>query len=341
MRFFSTAMLTALAGVLAAAQTAAADPVADYYKGRNVTVVVGYAAGGGADLWGRFLARHIGGHIPGAPNVIVQNMPGAGGFRAVNHVYNAGPKDGSYIILPTTSAIAAPSMDVPNVRWETLQFRWLGNLTRDVSGCVASGKSGIRSIAEAKEKEMIFGADGMDDPASHQPRLLANLLGYKTRVIAGYKGTGPAFMALEIGEIDARCSFWASQALSAKKADVESGALVPILQIGSERHPVFGEAPLIYDLARDDEDRRIMRFLFGPSEISRPFAVAPGVPAERVAALREAFWAAANSPELKAEAERLQLIVDPMTWEETEGAIRAALDVPPEIVERAGRLISH
>lgn len=188
---------------------------------------------------------------------------------------------------------------------------------------------------------MIFGADGMDDPASHQPRLLANLLGYKTKVIAGYKGTGPAFLALEIGEIDARCSFWASQALGAKKADVDSGALVPILQVGSEKHPVFGEAPLIYDLARNDEDRKIMRFLFGPSEISRPFAVAPGVPAERVAALREAFWAAAHSDELKADADRLKLIIDPMTWEETEAAFRAALDVPPEIVQRAGELIGH
>jgi tripartite-type tricarboxylate transporter receptor subunit TctC len=335
------AAFAGLVGALVSASTASADAVTDFYKGKNVNIVVGYAAGGGADLWSRFLARHIGRYIPGEPNVIVQNMPGAGGFRAVNHVYNAGPQDGTYILLPTTSAISAPSMGVPNVRWDVFKFQWLGNLTRDVSGCVASDRSGIKSIKEAETKEIVFGADGMDDPASHVPRALANVLGYKTRVIAGYKGTGPAFLALEIGEIDARCSFWASQALSSKKQDVDSGKLVPILQMGSEKHPVFGSAPSIYDLARNEEEEKIMRFLFGPTEISRPFAAPPGVPAERVAALREAFWKAAKSPELLAEAERLKLIIDPMDWQETEAALRAALDMPQSVIDRAKDAIGN
>lgn len=341
MRPLMTAACMALAGVAAAAQPASANTAADFYKGNNINIVVGYAAGGGADLWSRFLARHLGQHMPGEPNVIVRNMPGAGGFRAVNYVYNAGPQDGTYIILPTTSAIAAPSMGVPNVRWDTFRFHWLGNLTRDVSGCVASGKSGIRSITEAKTREIIFGADGMDDPASHVPRALANVLGLKTKVIAGYKGTGPAFLALESGEIDARCSFWASQALSSKRADVESGKLVPILQVGSSKHPVFGNAPAIQDLGRNDAERKIMRFLFGPTEISRPFAAPPKVPADRVAALRKAFWAAATSPALLADAKRSNLIIDPMTWQDTEAALRAALDMPKDIIDRAKMAIGN
>ena len=341
MRPLMTAACMALAGVVAAAQPASADAAADFYKGKNVSIVVGYAAGGGADLWSRFLARHLGKHLPGEPNVIVRNMPGAGGFRAVNHVYNAGPQDGTYIILPTTSAIAAPSMGVPNVRWDTFKFHWLGNLTRDVSGCVASGKSGIKSIAEAKTREIVFGADGTDDPASHVPRALANVLGYKTKVIAGYKGTGPAFLALESGEIDARCSFWASQALSSKKADVDSGNLVPILQVGASKHPVFGSAPSIQDLGRNDAEKKIMRFLFGPTEISRPFAAPPGVPADRVAVLRKAFWGAATSPELVADAKRLNLIIDPMNWQDTEASLRAALDMPKDIIDRAKQAIGN
>jgi len=339
MRTSITAAGAALACAVALAHPAAADEIADFYKGKNVSIVVGYAAGGGADLWSRFMARHLGEFLPGKPNVIVRNMPGAGGFSAVNYVYNVGAQDGTSIILPTTSAIAAPAMGIPNVRWDTFKFHWIGNLTQDVSGCVASGKSGVKSIRDATSREIIFGADGTDDPASHQPRALRNLLGYKTKIIAGYKGTGPAFMALEIGEIDARCSVWASQAAGAKKADIESGKLVPIMQTGSKKHPIFGDAPMIYDLARNEDDLKLLKFLFGPIAISRPFAAPPGVPAARVAALRDAFWKAAHSEKLKAEGEKLKLIIDPMTGEDTEAALRASLDVPQDIVARAKQLI--
>jgi len=331
----------ALAGVIAVTTPVVADEVTDFYAGKNVSIVVGYAPGGGADLWSRFMSRHLGNHLPGKPNVIVRNMPGAGGFRAVNYVYTVGPQDGTTIILPTTSAITAPAMGIPNVRWDTFKFHWLGNLTQDVSGCVASGKSGIKSIVEGKNKQIIFGADGTDDPASHQPRLLNNLLSYKNKVIAGYKGTGPAFLALEIGEIDARCSVWASQAEGSKKADFESGKLVAIMQTGSRKHPIFGNAPLIYDLARNEDDAKIMKFLFGAMEISRPFAAPPGVPAARVAALRKAFWEAANSDALKAEGKRLKLVIDPMTGEATEAALRASLDVPKDIVERSKKMLAR
>jgi tripartite-type tricarboxylate transporter receptor subunit TctC len=340
MRPFAVAACIAAAGVLGFAPAASADAVADFYKGKNVTVVVGYAAGGGADLWGRFFARHIGRYIPGQPNVIVQNMPGSGGFRSVNYVYNVAPKDGTVLILPTTSAISAPKMGIPNVRWDTFKFQWIGNLTRDVSGCAASGRSGIKSIREATKRLIIFGADGQDDPASHQPRLLQKLLGYKTKIVMGYKGTGPAFMALEIGEIDARCSVWASQAMGNKRADFESGKLVPIMQTGSKKAAIFGDAPLIYELARNDDDLRVMRFLFGAIEISRPFATPPGVPADRLAALRAAFWKAAKSDHLLAEAKRLQLVIDPMTGEETEAALRASIDMPADVVKRAKAMIT-
>jgi tripartite-type tricarboxylate transporter receptor subunit TctC len=314
---------------------ASAEDVAKFYKGKTISIVVGYAAGGGADLWGRFMARHLGKHVPGEPNVIVQNMPGAGGFGAVNFAFTNAPKDGTVIILPTSSAIAAPFMGVQNVRWETFKFNWIGNLTRDVSSCAASGRSGIKSILEAKTREIVFGADGVDDPAAQHPRMLANMLGFKTKIVAGYKGTGPAFLALDRGEIDVRCSVWASLAMTSKRADFASGKLVPILQVGTRKHPAFGNAPLVLDLAQTDEQRRTMRFLVGPLEISRPFALPPGVPAERVAALRAAFWKAADSDALRADAERLNFIIDPMNGGDTEAALRAAVEVPKAIVESA------
>ena len=208
------AISLAVACVALSAAPASANEIADFYKGKTIRIVVGYAAGGGADLWGRFMSRHLGKFVPGSPNVIVQNMPGAGGFNAVNYVYNNAAKDGTTILLSTSTAINAPMMGISSVRWETFKFQWLGNLTRDVSGCAASGKSGIKSITEAQTKQIIFGSDGQDDPASHHPRMLQKLLGYKVKIIAGFKGTGPAFLALERGEIDARCSVWASLALS-------------------------------------------------------------------------------------------------------------------------------
>ncbi|MGE0629337.1 MAG: Bug family tripartite tricarboxylate transporter substrate binding protein [Hyphomicrobiaceae bacterium] len=336
---FSSASIL-IASTFTIPQPAAAEDVESFYKDKTVRIVIGYAAGGGADLWGRFMARHLGKFIPGNPNVIVQNMPGAGGFTAVNYVYTNAPKDGTYILLPTSTAISAPTMGIANARWDTFKFQWLGNLTRDVSSCAASGKSGFKSIEESKTKEIIFGADGNDDPASHHPKMMRNLLGYKTKVIAGFKGTGPAFLALERGEIDARCSVWASLALTSKKEDFQTGKLVTIVQVGTTKHPAFGDAPLILDLARNEQQRKVMRFVVGPLEISRPFAVPPGVPADRVAALREAVWKAANSDSLKAEARKLNLIIDPMNAADTEAALRSAVEVPKDVVEQAKAAIN-
>ena len=323
------------ASVLLAGAFAAPQAGAQFYKNKTVTVVVGYGVGGGADVFGRLLARHLGGHLAGKPNVIVQNMPGAGGFKAVNNVYNTNPQDGTRFVMTSSSHATAPSMGNKKARWDVFKFQWLGNLTRDVAGCVASGPSGIKTIQDAKNREVIFGASGKNAPSAQQPRSIANILGYKAKVIAGYKGTAGARLAMEKGEIEAVCAFWASLILGPQKQDVASGKLVPIVQLSSKAHPAFGSAPLVYDLARTDEDRKVLYFIFGATEISRPFAAPPGVPAARVAELRNAFWATVNSPELKADAVRQRLIVNPMDWKDTESAFRSFLDVPQKIIDRA------
>jgi tripartite-type tricarboxylate transporter receptor subunit TctC len=330
----------AIAGALALAQPAAADPIADFYKGKNVAIVVGYSAGGGADLWARFLARHLGRHIPGNPNVIVQNMPGGSGFRAINHVYAVAPQDGTNIILPSVSAPTAAALGKTGVRWDTLKFRWLGNLARDSQSCMASGKSGVKSISDARSRLLIVGSDGESNTTAQHPRMLQNLFGYKIKMVTGYQGTAKVRLAMERGEVEAVCSIWASSAMGPQRADVEAGRLVPIVQMGTKKQAIFGNAPLVYDLTRDKEVLRVMRFIFGPAEISRPYAVGPKTPEDRVAALRAAFWAAANSGELRADAKKRRLIVDPMDWKETEAAFRGMLNVSPAIVARAKKAIS-
>lgn len=338
-RSVSAAVALALGAALASAP-ASADPVADFYKDRNFTIVVGFTAGGGADTFARFLARHLGDYIPGKPNVIVQNMPGAGGLKSLNYIYNAEPQDGSRAILTSPSHTLAQVLGTPNIRYDMTKMHWLGTLTRDTAGCLASGRSGIKSITDATEREIIVGATGPNDTIAQHSRLLTGLLGYRLRVIPGYQGVTQVRLAMETGEVEMVCSFWASQLLGSQRDDIESGRLVPIAQMGSKPHPAFRGAPVAYDLAKSDADRQVMRAIFGTTELSWPFLMPPGAPADRVGALREAFWAAVNSPELKADAARARLIVDPMDWKESEEAFREIVEVPKEAIERARKLIS-
>lgn len=324
-------------GIAAAtAQDAArADAVADFYRGKNVSIVIGFNPGGGADLFAQFMARHLGNHIPGRPNLIVQHMPGAGGLNAVNHVYNVAPKDGTVISTMTSTILMEPLLGNKNARFDTMEFNWLGQLTRDPPGCVASQRSGIKSVEDAREREIIFGGSGPSALSSQHPTALRNIFDYRIRVVTGYTGTASIRQAMETGEADAGCAIYASQAMGQLRGDIEAGRLVPIVQMGAKKHPIFGDAPLVSDLARNDEERQLARFVYGLAELSRPVAAPPGVPAERVEALRKAFWAAANSPELKADAEKLQIIVDPMNAEDTVALFREVMATSADVVEKA------
>jgi tripartite-type tricarboxylate transporter receptor subunit TctC len=322
------------AGALALA-AAAAPAGAGFYKDKTITVLVGFGPGGGADTFGRLLQRHLGDFVPDKPNVIVQNMPGAGGYKAVNHAYNVAPQDGTVVLLTASAHATAPAMGKKQARWDMFKFQWLGNLSQESQSCVASGKSGIKSITEAKTRNIIFGASGKSATSAIQPLLLKNLNGYKLKVIAGYRGVATQRLAMEKGEIDATCSFWASLALGPQKAEMESGKLVPIVQMGSKPHPAFGNAVVVYDLAKNEEDRKVMRFIYGPSEISRPFTLGPKVPAAEVATMRDAFWKAATSDQMKADAKKAGILLNPQNWKDVIADFKEALDVSPEIIKRA------
>jgi len=269
----------------------------------------------------------------------VQNMPGGGGFKSTNYLYNAAPQDGTYITVMLPSNAVEPLMGNPGAKWDTFKLQWLGNLTQDYVSCIASAKSGIKSITEASSRQIIFGATGPSALTAQQPYVFRNLLGYKAKVITGYKGTKAIWLAMEKGEVDATCAFWASLAMGPQKQNLDSGAFVPIVQMGNKKHPVYGGAPSIYDLAKNESDRQVMRFIFGLTQITRPFAAPPRVPKVRVAALRKAFWDTANSAGLKADAKKLKLIVDPMDAAATEKAFRDVLSVPKEVIDRAKVLI--
>lgn len=334
------AAATAAFGLLVAAPQAGADAAADFYAGKTITLVIGFSPGGGADTFARFFVPHFSRHMPGNPTVIVQNMPGAGGIKALNHVYNTGAQDGTRVMLTSPSHTIAFLLGRKNVRYDINKIRWIGTLTQDTSSCVASGQSGIRSIRDTKGKELIIGSTGKSSSTTQHALLLKNMFGYKLKIVTGYRGTARVRLAMKTGEVQAVCAFWASNALGPQRQEMASGELVPIVQMGSKPHPAFGSAPVAYDLARNDDERRIMRVVFGTTELSRPFAAPPGTPNMQLAGLRKGFWGAVNDPQLKKDAARAKLIVDPLNWQDTEKALQEILSTPKPLIARAKKIIA-
>ncbi len=333
------AAAAALVGFCAVAPAANAETPAEFYARQNLTIVIGFSPGGGADTFARFFARHLGKHMAGKPNIIVQNMPGAGGIKAFNHFYNVGAQDGSRTILTSPSHTLGQFLNKKNIRYDVLKMKWIGTLTQDSASCIASGRSGIKSIADGKTRELIMGSTGPSSSTSQHALLLANMFGYKMKIVSGYRGTAKVWLAMKKGEVDGVCTFWASSATGPQAQDVASGEIVPIVQMGKKKHPAFGNAPLAYDMARNDDERKIMRAIFGVSDLSRPYGAAPGTPEDRLAALRKGFWEAVNSPELQADAKRLKLTIDPLNAADTVAGFEEIFSTPKALVERAKKLI--
>ncbi len=335
-------MLAATVGIVAllvSAPQAGADPAEDFYRGKTITLVIGFSPGGGADTFARFFQPHFRKHMPGNPSVIVQNMPGAGGIKALNHVYNTGAQNGTRVMLTSPSHTIAYLLGRKNVRYDIKKIRWIGTLTQDTTSCAASGASGIKSIEETKNKLLIFGSTGKSSSTTQHVLLLKNMLGYKVKLVSGYRGTARIRLAMETGEVQAVCAFWASAALGPQRQDVASGKLVPIVQMGRKPHPAFGNAPVVYDLARNADERKIMRVVYGTTELSRPFAAPPGTPDMQLAGLRKGFWGAVNSPKLRKDASRAHLIVDPLNWQDTVAAFKVLLSTPKDLIERTKKII--
>jgi tripartite-type tricarboxylate transporter receptor subunit TctC len=312
-----------------------ADGVAEFYSKNNLVVIVPFNAGGGIDIYARLLSRHLGRHIPGGPTVIVQNRPGAGGISGLNYLTNVAPKDGTIIATMTPPNAVAPLMGSSAAKFDPLAFEWIGNIARDSASCTVSQHSKIKTFSDLFDRDAAFGATGYDAITAHHVLVLRNILGAKLKVVVGYPGTRDIWLAMERGEVDGVCAIWSSLATGPLVQDFKEGKMRPIVQLGSKKDPAFGDAPLIYDLAKTDEERAIFKFIFGQTEATRPFTAASGVPPARLAALRTAFMATMKDPAFLQEAKQLALIIDPMDAEETSAIFRGVLSTPKDIVERA------
>jgi tripartite-type tricarboxylate transporter receptor subunit TctC len=332
----SHSRLGILAATLLLASPVAAQPsVESFYKDQRVRMLVGYGVGTGNDLYLRLLARHIGKYIPGKPTMVPENMPGAGGIVMFNHLYNVAPRDGSVIAHPSRSLVTEPLYGNQQARYDALKFGWLGSVNRDVATCITWGKSGIASIEDAKRREVAVGSTGASAESNYFPKLLNAVLGTRFKTVLGYPDSGAVGIAMERGELDGYCSFTWAAIKSARPNWLTNKQINVILQLSMAKHPELPDVPLVADLAPDDASRQIFTLAFGAQKMGRPVATTPGVPAERLAALRQAFDAAMRDPNFQDDAKRNGLEAEgPITGTEVDEVLRDIYATPKTIVQR-------
>ncbi len=318
---------------------AAADPVADFYKGKKLSIVVGYGAGGGYDTTARLLARHYGNAIPGKPAVVVQNMTGAGSLVGANYIYNSAPKDGSVIGVFSSTIALLPVYGDKKAKFETMKFSWIGSIDQDVMACAVwkGAGQGIKTLPDlinAKET-VIFGSDGADAPLTRWPLFMKNMLGANLKVVPGYKGTRAINFAMKKGELNASCGMFESSVRGAYISDFKSGDLNIFMQSGLKDVPFFGKATNIYSMMKTPDDLKVARLVWQPAELTRPLAGPPGIPADRLAALRKGMLDAIASAAFKEEAKKLSIDFTPLSGEGIEKALRELASTPPALVKKA------
>jgi tripartite-type tricarboxylate transporter receptor subunit TctC len=300
-------LLVVFAAAVLAASPARADDAADFYRGRTLTLIAGFNVGGGADAYARLVARHLGAHIPGNPSVVVKNMQGAGSVLAANHVFNLSPKDGSEIGLFAGNIVVDPVIGGVPAQYDARKFSWIGAPASETSICLASPASAFRTIDDTFATEMLTGTAGTS--TYDFPVVLNNVLGTKLKLVKGYAGSAALRLAMERREIDGFCGVGLS---SMRAAGLTQGRANILLQMALKPNPQLAGVPFVMDYARQDEDRAIMRLVFGWTDLERPLAAPPATPAERLAALRAGFDAAMQDPALAAEADAAGLAIAPM-----------------------------
>ncbi|HET7679989.1 MAG TPA: tripartite tricarboxylate transporter substrate-binding protein [Xanthobacteraceae bacterium] len=330
--------LVSVCAMLACSTGATAD-VADFYKGKTVTIIVGYPPGGGYDAYARALTRHMGRHIPGNPTVLMRNMPGAGSLVAANHIYNSAPKDGTALGMFASSTLFSVKMGETKAQFEMDKFTWIGNMDQTIGTCVVSAASKINSFQELFTKSAIFGASGPTAVNSTHARAFNALFGTRIQVVNGYPGSTHVLLAMSRGEVQGGCGFALSSLKTTRRQDWESGEIKPIIQTGFEKSDELKGVPHIYDFAKSEDDKKIMHVIYGTHALGRPISGPPGIPADRAEALRNAFNATMTDPEFLAEARKQDMPIASLTGEQTEKFIAQFANYPSAVYDRAMKIL--
>jgi tripartite-type tricarboxylate transporter receptor subunit TctC len=321
------------AAIIGAATQAAAQTAEEFYKGKTIDLVIGYPPGGSNDTWGRLLARHLGKHVPGKPNVVPKNMPGAGSFLAVNQIFNVLPKDGTIIGIGAPTMALDEKLGSQGVRFKTAELNWIGRVDSLVNMVFMWKTSPVKTFADAQRIESTLSGTGAGSTVSIYPTVMNNVFGTKFKLIMGYRGSNEAMLAVERGEVEGHSTSWT--ALKVAHPDwIENKSVTLLVQFAIKRHPELPELPTAVDLARNDEERAILGAIMNASEVGTAFFTTPGVPAGRLTTLRRAFDATMKDPEFLAEAQKIKLGVTPITGEELQKLVAEVSNLPPGLLEK-------
>jgi tripartite-type tricarboxylate transporter receptor subunit TctC len=325
-------MIVALACTAALASAASAQTVEEFYKNKQLRLIVSSEPGGGYDNYARLVARHIGNHIPGNPSVIVQNMPGAGGLTAANNIYNVAPKDGTVIghVQRNVPFMAIQGLQGP--RFDPTKFNWLGSLNNEVNVCVAWHTSKVKTVQDALKTELVVGGSGPND-TEVTPALLNNILGTKFRIISGYPSSSSVTLAMERGEVEGLCSSYSS--IENRNAHwLRENKINFLVQNSVRKHPDLPNVPLALEFAKNEEDRQLIELNDARLIMGRPFMAPPDVPDDRVKALRAAFSAMVKDANFVADAKKQNLELTPVDGDDVQALLERVSKTPKAIIER-------
>jgi tripartite-type tricarboxylate transporter receptor subunit TctC len=322
--------------LFAAAPALAAGP--SFYDGKNINMYIGYSAGGGYDVYARLVARHMVRHVPGATEIVPNNMPGAGSLRMTNWLFNAAPKDGTAFGAPGRGVAFEPLLG-DGAQFDATRFNWIGSANNEVSVCVAWHTTGIKTIDDVRQRELVVGGTGGAADTDQFPKVLNALLGTRMRLVAGYPGGNDINLAMERGEVQGRCGWSWSSVVSTRANWLKEGRISVLVQLSMKKHEDLPNVPLVLDLAKTDQERQMLRLVFARQTMGRPFMAPPDVPADRVKILRDAFMATMKDKQFLAEAEKGKLEVDAVSGDEVQQVVREAFATPRELVKRVSEIV--
>jgi tripartite-type tricarboxylate transporter receptor subunit TctC len=316
----------------------AAQPAGDSLAGKSVSMIIGFGAGGGYDLWGRTVGRHIGRHLPGAPTVIPQNMPGAGSYAAASYIFNIAPKDGTVLGIIARDAALGPLSGATGARFDPTRLSWIGTPTKETNVCIAYHTSQVKSVLDLYDKQLIVGDTGPGTGTRSYPKALNELLGMKFKLVGGFPASSDVFLAMERGEVEGICE--SLDSIKIRRPDwIPTKKISILFQGGAEPNPELDGVPFVLDLARTGEQRQAIEFLYAGQGIGRPFVAPPDLPADRLKMLRDAFNATMTDPAFVAEAQKSKLDLEPEDGEHLAVLIAKIYATPKPIVDKITSLI--
>ena len=329
------------AAILALGAAGQAQSPADFYKGKNVDLTIGYSAGGGYDVYARLLARHMGRFIPGNPAIVPKNMPGAGSLGLANWLYNVAPKDGTAFGTIGRGTAFDPLLGSTKAQFDAAKFNWLGSMNDEVSVCVSWYTTGITSLEQVKHNELTVGGSGQAADTDQFPKVLNATIGTKFRLVTGYPGGNDVDLAMERGEVMGRCGWSWSSVVATHKSWIDEHKINVLVQLSLSKHPDLPNVPLAMDLANNDEQRQIFKLVFARQPMGRPFLAPPDVPSDRVSVLREAFMDTMKDGDFLAEAEKMKLEINPVAGDAVQEIVQDVYKTPKPIAAAVAEMINQ